>query len=166
MNSLPKELVNIIIDYKSQLEVSEKFKKCMKELKNKVKYYMNAYDLTEEGDPDYCYEEECIHSYNTYFNTRYTYDKEEYELCTSRDDDGVDKYYMKENYKTDIVFHYLNRLSIEIRNNKLQISLPETNGCITIYKNYSTTNKEELLAILMYFKVPNKYRNIIMRCDL
>ena len=46
MNSLPKELVNIIIDYKSQLEVSEKYEKLMREYKKVFKREENPLNTT------------------------------------------------------------------------------------------------------------------------
>ena len=38
MNTLPPELVNIITNYKQQLDTSEKYKKVLAEIKNNVKF--------------------------------------------------------------------------------------------------------------------------------
>ena len=45
MNFLPKELEDIIVDYKIQMEHKEKYSKCMKEINN-IEY--DIYELPEE----------------------------------------------------------------------------------------------------------------------
>ena len=41
MNQLPLCIEEIIIDYKNQLEVTQKYDRCMKEMSEKIKYGMN-----------------------------------------------------------------------------------------------------------------------------
>ena len=63
MNFLPKEIENIIIDYKEQIEKEEhkkKFNKTLENIKN-INYF-----LVEEENDDY--EERCYRYYSSYFN--------------------------------------------------------------------------------------------------
>ena len=43
MNFLPKELEDIIVDYKEKIETATKYKKCLRELKNNFTYELDYY---------------------------------------------------------------------------------------------------------------------------
>ena len=48
MNTLPKELEDIIMDYKNQLKHSDNFKKCLKEINN-IQYTLGIIDTIDIG---------------------------------------------------------------------------------------------------------------------
>ena len=100
MEQLPTDLQNIIIDYKYQLEVSEKFKKCMRELVTNT-----VYDLD-----------------NDYISKRYFKNKNKitsvfYSLYELQLDEKTDLWLVRKVYKKNSRI-YLNQTIGEKENNK------------------------------------------------
>ena len=85
MNFLPKEIENIILDYKYDLEKTEKLSKCLKELINTVKYVYCNINICRLDNSFFRVQSSCI-----YRNGKYTaYEHNTNELMIIKEGDLI-----------------------------------------------------------------------------